>query len=1578
MAVESLTTIGNATFATTSLSTPPDGDGTFTSRDSQYSGVEFVVNYSTGQATPYSIQVADMDGDSKTDFVLTTNGTVRPFLSSSFLDMIASTTNRYGGVTSYSYLPSSDYQNTYLPFVVQTVETITKDGGVGFPRLVNYYSYSGGFYDKTEREFRGFGNVKTYTNYIAASQTWDSMTETAFHNTPDDFLSLKGLPIFQRTTTPDGYLQTVEYTYTAASVLSFSGQTSVIATDNLSYPQGIAVTYPRLDNVTTVITDAATQTSGVNPYGFEVDYRWDDQYLARISEDKYGMKLSDEVHTYTKYRNDASSWIFSKPEDVIISGTMVSDLSSWNVNPGWNVAARKWMAYDSRGRLLTAESCKSDSPVTGCLGSNPAQSPVTSYTYSDEGNLLTKTDPPGNPPNTYDQGPRTTTYSYDDSTKTYPKTITNALGHVAATNYNLVTGKLISETPPHLYGSSYSVTHTYDVLLRPHQDIRPDGGSTAYIYDYAAVGNEINSTGTPYCVAKTEHITGGSAAYSDQNSWTCYDGFGRGFNSGLTPSSSSDAGFTTVVLKNLEAKGNVAAKSNPFYYYSTETPAYTQFSYDKLSRLSTITNPDGGVKAFGYEGLNKHVQDQMGNWTTYTSDVYKRTVSVMDANDITSMYTYDVLGNLTSTTVASGTPQQNTTTMTYNSLSQKRTMVDPDMSGPNHIPWNYSYDKNGNMICQFDAKGQTIGFQYDSLNRLVEKDYYYTNQGITCDSYSTFNSAGIRRKVINKYDSADLSGPGVTCPSNAPNCATGILANISTVDPVSNELAEDRVTGLDLMQRITKAQKTIGAANVATIAKTYDSAGRIDTITYFPDDQSGSARQKSFTYSYDPVGNVTTVHEHNGIDHVMYLDYTAAHQPTFAWFPKSTQTIIQTTYAYDPRTMRLQNLVTQQLNSNRTSGADCNVVTPISASGTVEYAYYSIYSITSSGTGLTVAAKQATGDPEYGGIEFIGGVTVSGQIAPTDGTKRIDKIVASGGTIQGFACKTWNVAGNACTSFGQPSTITLYGATIPTNTTIISTSKKYGISKITASGTQISFYQVPAGNPQPDPITYTNLGTITLNGTVRACQDINYTFDLKGNVKQVRDVINNITHDYTYDNLYRLTRATGTGTNSYDQTYAYDPLGNITCKSDLGPSGTVCAPGTVQYNYGSQPHAVQSVGNMTFAYDANGNMTQKITNGTTLNIQWNEDNMPTQVGGVQITYDGTGKRVRKGGALYFGSDYEMRGTTGVYHLYANGQRVVSIRLDGNVQYYHPDYLGSTSLVTDQSGSMVEAIQYYPFGTYLPSPPTTQGNFPKVNYTFTGQEDDDTGFYNYVARLYDPLIGRFISPDTFVPKPMNPQSFNRYSYVLNNPVSYRDPSGHEEEDLGIYWPPGYDIDSYSIPINTCVMVMTESWQTETGSTISASEPWIFTGTTFEGYGRLSSSCSNVEDLFRAPGYDDFIAGVSNVGAANTPSMGPLSNVYGDVNVMAVLIGGGYLVNPQGQIYPYYCGGLGAGISGTIGGSGFTPGETFVALQVSAIGPVAPTVQFGYGFESGFFSEGGVAAGAAYSATLCYISETPINP
>jgi RHS repeat-associated protein len=95
-------------------------------------------------------------------------------------------------------------------------------------------------------------------------------------------------------------------------------------------------------------------------------------------------------------------------------------------------------------------------------------------------------------------------------------------------------------------------------------------------------------------------------------------------------------------------------------------------------------------------------------------------------------------------------------------------------------------------------------------------------------------------------------------------------------------------------------------------------------------------------------------------------------------------------------------------------------------------------------------------------------------------------------------------------------------------------------------------------------------------------------------------------------------------------------------------------------------------------------------------------------------------------------------------------------------------------VSDAAGGAVGRVQYDPYGEVLTSTlPVTL-----TDRLFTGQRlDSSSGLYYYNARYYDPYLGRFIQPDTLVPDPLNPQAWNRFSYVYNNPTSYVDPGGH---------------------------------------------------------------------------------------------------------------------------------------------------------------------------------------------------------
>jgi RHS repeat-associated protein len=131
------------------------------------------------------------------------------------------------------------------------------------------------------------------------------------------------------------------------------------------------------------------------------------------------------------------------------------------------------------------------------------------------------------------------------------------------------------------------------------------------------------------------------------------------------------------------------------------------------------------------------------------------------------------------------------------------------------------------------------------------------------------------------------------------------------------------------------------------------------------------------------------------------------------------------------------------------------------------------------------------------------------------------------------------------------------------------------------------------------------------------------------------------------------------------------------------------------------------------------------------------------------------------------------------YYYAGAQRV-AMRVQGDpnpsangVFYTLGDHLGSTSLVTDASGSKISEMRYKPWGE------TRYANgIDLTSYKYTGQrEESGIGLYYYNARWYDPEIAHFIQSDTIISSPARPSSWDNYAYVNNNSINNIDPSGH---------------------------------------------------------------------------------------------------------------------------------------------------------------------------------------------------------
>jgi RHS repeat-associated protein len=245
---------------------------------------------------------------------------------------------------------------------------------------------------------------------------------------------------------------------------------------------------------------------------------------------------------------------------------------------------------------------------------------------------------------------------------------------------------------------------------------------------------------------------------------------------------------------------------------------------------------------------------------------------------------------------------------------------------------------------------------------------------------------------------------------------------------------------------------------------------------------------------------------------------------------------------------------------------------------------------------------------------------------------------------------------------------------------------------------------------------------------------------------------------FLYDALNRLTQAQSSAYGTI--TYYYDEIGNMTYNSQVG-----------SYTYwkdyfGTKPHAVYQAGSNTYQYDNNGNMTS--SPGKTLTYDY--DNRPVSISGTTFVYDFSGQRVKKNATIYIGKLYECTGGTCTKYIFAGGNRI-AYKTGSAVYYYHTDHLGSSSIITNTSGTKVNELYYYPYGK------TRYALDSSLTHKFTGQEEDEeTGLYYYGARYYDPAIGRFVSADSIVPDFSDPQTLNRYSYCRNNPLIYTDPTG----------------------------------------------------------------------------------------------------------------------------------------------------------------------------------------------------------
>jgi RHS repeat-associated protein len=340
-------------------------------------------------------------------------------------------------------------------------------------------------------------------------------------------------------------------------------------------------------------------------------------------------------------------------------------------------------------------------------------------------------------------------------------------------------------------------------------------------------------------------------------------------------------------------------------------------------------------------------------------------------------------------------------------------------------------------------------------------------------------------------------------------------------------------------------------------------------------------------------------------------------------------------------------------------------------------------------------------------------------------------------------------------------------------------------------------------------------------------QGWSYTFDEVGNLRsrsRARVGGTSWGEVFTYDALDRLGTSDFAGGGShFSESYSYDNFGNLLLKGDKVYTYGDCAAG---------PHAVCTVdGSAPYQYDGNGNL----RTGGGRRLRYDTANKPLHIendnSAVDFIYGSDRNRIVQiagplGGAddtrtVYVGlgatgkSMYERTthaGTTEHTHfLYAGdvhgggafAVKVVRPQPAGTstittASYYHFDHLGSITAISDDAGRVVTpdwggnaatVMSYDPWGARrdpVAGQPADPASFaPQPGHReYTGHEViPDVGLVNMNGRVYDPVLGRFLTPDPNVQFVADLQSYNRYSYVHNNPLRYTDPTGYFSFGIG---------------------------------------------------------------------------------------------------------------------------------------------------------------------------------------------------
>ncbi len=628
--------------------------------------------YTSGYNTGYSGSTKgalffDVNGDGQSDLMQSYsyqgNVVTNLWYSNAKPELISNVHTPLGGDTDLQYAASSQFPGPQtIPFPIQVLSQMKNSDGRGNTITTNY-SYEQGLYDTQNKEFLGFGKVRT-TDAVG------NYSYSYYHQDRDPDGNFAPASCYK------SRLYKIENYNAAAQLLTWQetrwGMRQPFA--------GYSVYFLRPDWVKTTIRD-------LTPYPVtRTDYAYDET----AGSPTYGnvvwttsngdLSISgDERVEYVEYAANASANLLNFPKRVTIL-----DIQS-------NTISDTRYFYD--GSTVHGEVTKGNATETQCWLKGTTGRWISSKSeYSDPrfpGHLTSVVNPLG----------KRTNMAYDANG--YPSSVTNALSQTITSIYDMRTGNVLSDTD----ANTRSVTYQYDALGRLVKEIGPldSDAFPAITYNYHP---ELLGNASQQMLEKQTRIQYGQTQVHVSKAY--FDGLGRQYKN----ESQADGGKTVIGETTFNNRGLPEKRFLP-HFKDDSNVAWSQTVYDGWSRVSQIIHPDNSKTNFTYMNRAVLVQDANLNTQYSESDAYGAVKTRVEPGIQTpTRYFYDTLGNLTQIYDSKG----KNTLFTYDSLGRKTSMTDPNAG-----TWSYTYDDCGNLLTETDARSVQVSFQYDALNRLTQK-----------------------------------------------------------------------------------------------------------------------------------------------------------------------------------------------------------------------------------------------------------------------------------------------------------------------------------------------------------------------------------------------------------------------------------------------------------------------------------------------------------------------------------------------------------------------------------------------------------------------------------------------------------------------------------------------------------------------------------------------------------------------------------------------------------------------------------------------------------------------------------------